>query len=113
MSLVLQRETTEYIYIGVDGDTVDGDAELAFLDAEQRPDTADWTSAIKVEDDQHELWEDAQSSGVGGDWFIARLVGDFGAGGLVLEPGDYQPWVRLTDETERPVRLAPVTLEIA
>lgn len=113
MSISLQRETTEFVYVGVTGDLITGDAEVAFLDAELRPTSSDWSTAIKVENDQHELWEDAQASGVGGDWFIARLIGDFGVGGLVLEPGDYQPWVRLEDETERPVRLAPVTLEIA
>ena len=33
MSLVMQRETTEYVYIGIDGDLITGDAEVAFLDA--------------------------------------------------------------------------------
>ena len=113
MSITLQRETTEFVYIGVTGDTISGDAEVAFLDAAARPTTGDWSTAIKVEDDQHDLWEDAQASGVSGDWFVARLIGDYGTGGLELAAGDYQPWVRLTDTTERPVRLAPVTLEIA
>ena len=113
MSLVMQRETTEYVYIGVEGDTVSGDVEVAFLDAEQRPDTGDWSAAEKVDSDSHDLWDDAQSSGVAGDWYAARLIGDFGTGGLELTPGDYQVWLRLTDDTERPVRIAPVTVEIA
>jgi len=114
MSLILQRETTEYVYIGVTGDKVSGVAEVAFLDAAQRPTESDWSEAIKVEDDTHPLWADAFASEVEGDWYIARLVGTFGAGGgLDLAPGPYQPWSRLTDDIERPVRIAPVTLEIA
>ncbi len=113
MSITLQRETTEYVYVGIQGSTVTGDVEMAFLEAGLRPDTVDWHSSVKVEDDQSPLWEDAQTSGIDGDWFVACLVGEFGTGGKVLTPGDYQPWVRLTDDVERPVRITPVTVEIA
>lgn len=110
---VLQRESTEYIYIGVSGDEPSEGAELAFMPAAQRPESADWHEALTV-DDQHSLWADAQSTGLAGDWFAAVLVGTFGdPGGLDLAPGDYQVWLRLTDTTERPVRIAPVALEIA
>jgi hypothetical protein len=113
MSLVLQRETTEYIYFGVEGPIVTGAVELAFLAAGVRPEVADWETAIKINNDGHDLWTDASTAGLEGDWFIGILIRDFGTEGLVLAAGDYQPWIRLTDAVERPVRLAPVTLEIA
>jgi hypothetical protein len=112
MAVTLQRESTEYVYFGFTGDVPATGAEVAFLAAGTRP-TTEWKTAIVVNNSGHALWNDAQASGVTGDYFIARLVGSFGANDLVLSPGDYQPWVRLTDTTERPVRIAPVTVTIA
>lgn len=112
MSLVMQRESTEYIYLGVAGDVPSVGAECAFLDAGARPTGPDWEDATVVTDSDP-LWPDAQSSGATGDYYVVILIGSFGGGTVVLTPGDYQVWVRLTDATEQPVRIAAETLEIA
>lgn len=113
MPLVLQRETTEYAYVGVTGDVPSVGAELAFLPAGERPDSGDWKAAVVIADTGHALWADAVASGVGGDYFLARLIGAYGGNDVVLPVGDYQVWVRLTDSVEQPVRIAPIALEIA
>lgn len=112
MSLVMQRESTEYIYLGVAGDLPSVGAELAFLDAGIRPTSGDWETAILVEDSDP-LWTDALAAGVTGDYFVAILIGSFGGGTVILAQGDYQVWVRLTDAVEQPVRIAAESLEIA
>lgn len=112
MAVVMQRETTEYIYVGITGDVVSDVVEMALLPAETRPQETDWNSAEKVEDSQHELWDDATSAGLTGDWYVALLVGEYGANEVNPGEGDYAVWVRLTDTVERPVRIAPVTVEI-
>lgn len=111
MAITLQRESTEFVFIGVTGVVPSGGAEVAFLSAEERP-TTEWKAAIVVADDGHALWADAQASGATGDYFIARLVGAFGGNDLTLIPGDYQSWLRLSDVTEQPVRIAPVALTV-
>jgi len=113
MAVVLQRESTEYMYVGVSGDVPSIGAELAFLAPAVRPEEIDWETAEVVDDAGHALWSDAVASGLTGDYYVAILVGSFGVGGVELLPDDYQVWVRLTDVTERPVRIAPVALEIA
>lgn len=112
MAITLQRETTEYVYMGFTGTVPSVGAEVAFLAAGVRPST-EWTAATLVNNNTHPLWNDAVASGVTGNYYVARLVGSFGGTGVVLTPGDYQPWVRLTGATERPVRIAPVTVTIA
>lgn len=112
MAVTLQRESTEFLYFGFTGDVPSVGAEVAFLTAGIRP-TTEWKAAIVVNNVGHALWDDAVASGVTGDYYIARLVGSFGSNDLVLSPGDYQPWVRLTGATERPVRIAPVAVTIA
>lgn len=107
----MQVESTEYIYIGVTGTPPTAGAEVAFMPAAQRPSSGDWVDALVVDDDQDTLWADAQASGVTGDYYLARLVGPFGDNDVVLEAGDYQVWVRLTDTVEQPVRIAD-TLEV-
>jgi len=112
MALTIERESTEYLYVGVTGTVVTGAVEVAFLDAAVRPVTADWETATKVTDGDL-FWADAQTSGPG-DWYIAKLVGPFGDGtaNLELTSGDYQAWIRATDNTERPVRMVgQVTVE--
>lgn len=110
---VIQVESTEYIYIGVTGTPPTAGAELAFLPAGSRPAEQDWHDATIVVDDQDALWADAQASGVTGDYYVALLIGSFGETGVELAANDYQVWVRLTDTIERPVRIAPVALEVA
>ncbi|GIH69432.1 hypothetical protein [Sphaerimonospora thailandensis] len=112
MSVVLQRESTEYVYLGVTGDPPTVGAEVAYLPAGTRPTEPDWHAAVVV-GVGHALWDDAASSDVTGDYYVARLIGGYGGNDLVLTPGDYQPWVRLTDTIEQPVRITPVALEIA
>ena len=110
MSLFIQRETTEYLYFGVTGDEPSQGAEVAILAPGQRPDELDWEAAIVV-NDQHDLWDDAQGAGVPGSYFIARLIGPWN-NNVNPGQGDYQVWLRLTDTDERPIRIAPVALEI-
>lgn len=111
MTATLQRESTEYVYIGVTGDIPSVGAEVAFLDAGTRP-TTEWSTAIIVDDDQHVLWDDAIASGATGNYFLARLIGSFGSGGVELTQGTYQAWVRLTDTDEQPVLIAPEAVDI-
>ncbi|WP_214103247.1 hypothetical protein [Acrocarpospora catenulata] len=113
MATVLQRESTEFIYSGVDGDVPSVGAEMAFLAAAVRPTSGDWEQAVLVPDNSHPLWADAVASGLLGDYYVAILVGAYGGTGVVLAPGDYQVWLRLTDTVEQPVRIAPTALEIA
>lgn len=112
MAITLQRESTEYVYMGFTGAVPSVGAEVAFLAAGVRP-TTEWKAGVVVNNSGHALWADAIASGITGTYYVARLIGSFGGNDLVLTAGDYQPWVRLTDVTERPVRIAPVALTIA
>ncbi|MEV0968523.1 hypothetical protein [Microtetraspora glauca] len=113
MSVVLQHESTEYLYFGVTGEPPSSGAEVALLSGGARPTSGDWKPAVVVGDSGHALWADAVASGVKGDYYVALLVGSFGGNVVAPPQGDYQPWLRLTDTTEQPVRIAPVALEIA
>lgn len=108
----IDRDSTEYLYIGVTGEPPSVGAEVAFKAANVRPESGDWETAIVVEDSGDALWDDAVASGVSGDYFVARLVGPFNSNDVVLTAGDYQCWVRLTDTTERPIRIAPAAVEV-
>lgn len=116
MSVVMEVESTEYIYVGVAG-TVPDSAEMAFMSAGARPTDADWHDATLVTSITDPLWNDAKNSGATGDYFLAVLIGSFvgtsGTAGVTLAADDWQVWVRLTGPTERPVRIAPTTLEIS
>lgn len=111
MSTTLERESTEYLYIGVTGDPPSVGADVAYLVSGVRPTVDDWHEAVVVGDSGHALWADAVASKAAGDYYVARLVGPYN-NDLILPPGDYQPWLRLTDAVEQPVRIAPVSLEI-
>ncbi|MFF3671678.1 hypothetical protein [Microtetraspora malaysiensis] len=113
MAVALQRESTEYLYLGITGGPPSVGAEFALLAAGQRPDSGDWKTAVVVSGQAHALWADAKGSGVKGDYYIGCLVGAFGGNTVAPPPGDYQVWLRLTDTTEQPVRIAPIALEIA
>jgi hypothetical protein len=112
MALTLERETTEYIYLGVTGNVPSTGVEFAFLAAGVRPTEPDWEPGVLIDSDAHALWDDAVASGVTGDYYIAILIGSFGGNTVVLTQGDYQVWVRLTDTTERPVRIVSEVLTI-
>jgi|SRR5690606_9868688 len=111
MTVAIDRDSTEFLYVGVSGTVPEVSAEVAFVEAGQRPEPEDWNPATIVHD-QHELWADARASGASGDYYIAVLVGSYGDTGIALAEGDYQMWLRLTDTTERPVRIAPEAVEI-
>lgn len=113
MAVTLQRESTEYLYIGVTGDPPSVGAEIALMAAGGRPTSGDWETATVVDDAGDPLWDDAVASGVTGDYYVALLVGSYGGNPVAPTAGDYQVWLRVTDTTERPVRIAPVALEIA
>lgn len=112
MALELQRESTEFIYLGVTGDVPSTGAELAFLAAGVRPQSTDWETGTLVPDNTHALWTDAVNSGAQGDYFVAILIGSFGGNLVAPAAGDYQVWLRLTDATEQPVRIAPEVLTV-
>lgn len=112
MSIIIQRESTEYIYIGVKGNAPTT-ADVAFLAAGIRPVTNDWHAASLITSNSNPLWADAVASGATGDYFVAILIGSFGGTGIVLTAADYQVWLRLTGTTEQPVRITPVALEVA
>lgn len=111
MSIQMEQESTEYVYVGVSG-TAPNSAEAAFLEAGIRPQESDWETATLVTSEASPLYDDAVASGVIGDYYVAILVGSYGGTGIELTIGDYQEWLRLTGDVERPVRIAPVTLEI-
>lgn len=78
-----------------------------------RPTAPSWKTAVIVNNSSHALWNDAVASGVGGNYYVAILVGAFGGGTVVLTgPADYQAWLQLTDTTEQPVRVAPAAVEV-
>lgn len=112
MALTMQDLSTEYIYIGVTGAQPSSGAQVAFKAAGSDPIETDWQTAVVV-NNVHALWNDAVASGATGDFYVARLVGPYGGTGAVPGAGTWQVWVRLTDTTERPVRIAPETLTIA
>jgi hypothetical protein len=112
----IDRDTTEYLYTGWTGDPPATGADIAFMVPPARPTSGDWGAAIVVAGDSHPLWADAQRSGVTGDFYVAIKVGSFagtsGAGVALVAGTDYQPWGRLTDTDERPVRVLPVSVEV-
>lgn len=112
MTLVMQRESTEYIYLGVAGSVPSVGAKCAFLIAGTRPTGPDWKTAIVVVTGDP-LFASAVASGATGNYYVAILIGSFGGGTVTLTAGDYQVWVQLTDAVEQPVRIAGEVLEIA
>ncbi len=112
MAVAIERETTEYVFIGVTGTVPATGVEVAFLAAGVRPTGGDWETAVLINDSGHALWTEALGSGVTGDYFIGILVGAFGGGTVTLVAGDYQVWIRITDTTEQPVKIAPVVLTV-
>ena len=112
MTLQMHRESTEFVFLGVTGDLPAIAAEMAFMAAGQRPGDDDWQTAILIPSPGHQLWNDAQATGLVGDYFVAVLVGAYGGNLLVLDPGAYQVWLRLSDIVEQPVRIAPIAMEI-
>lgn len=112
MAVAMERESTEYVYIGITGDVPSVGVEVAFLAAGVRPTSPDWETAVLIDDSGHALWNEAIASGVTGDYFAACLIGAFGGGTVTLTAGDYQVWVRITDVTEQPVKIAPVVLTV-
>src|SRR5690625_761112 len=113
MATLMQAESTEFVFIGVNGSVPSVGAEVAFLTQGARPQAGDWETAAVVTSEADPLWSDAVASGVKGDYYVAILVGPFGDTGVTVEPDDYQVWLRLTDTIEQPVRIAPTALEAA
>lgn len=112
MTLQMQRETTEFVFVGVSGEPPSISFEVAFMAPGERPVDDDWIEGVIVGGPEHQLWNDAGETGLPGDYYVAVLVGSYGGNTLVLDPGDYQVWLRPTDVVERPVRIAPVALVI-
>lgn len=114
MATIVERESTQYLYLGVTGSQPSVGAKVAFLAAGIRPnsDGSDWYDAILVNPTGDTLSADAVRSGVTGDYYVARLVGSFGTNDLVLTAGDYTQWIQLTGATEQQVLIAPITLTV-
>lgn len=108
----IDRDSTEYLYIGVTGTIPSAGAKVAFVVPPARPTAPSWKTAVIVNNSSHALWDDAQASGVDGDYYVAILVGAFGGNTTVLTNGDYQAWLQLTDAVEQPVRVAPAAVEV-
>lgn len=112
MALTIQAQSTEYIYIGVTGSVPATGADVACVAAGVDPVSGDWKTGTVV-NNAHALWDDAVASGATGDFYVALLIGAFGGNTVTYSEGDYTVWLRLTDTTEQPVRIAPVTLTVA
>jgi hypothetical protein len=100
--ITLSRLSTEYVLVQVSftvsgaavsptGDTV----QMAFTHGGALPASGDWHSAS---------WETA-----GTQYYARCLVGP--ASGVILAPGTYAVWVKITDSPEVPVR-SPAQLAI-
>lgn len=102
MAITISRLTREFVSWTVDtgNDLAESTAEVAFMeDPAQRPDTSDWEEA--------QLLQVPTSSGM--EWQVRILVGPDHIESIDLTPSgealqDYQAWVRITDNPERPVR---------
>lgn len=93
--LTISRLTREFVYSDVTtpNDLTSATVEFAFKAAGDIPDELDW--------DEGELLQE------GTEWVARILVGDGGT--VTLEspsdyPFDWQTWLRITDNPERPVR---------
>jgi hypothetical protein len=112
MSLIAQRESTVYSYVGMTG-SVPLTAETCLLVSGVRPTAADWHAAILVTSAASPLWADAVASKVGGTYYVARrIIGSFAGNDLLVGPGDYQQWLRLTGVEEQVVLICPVSVEV-
>jgi hypothetical protein len=95
--ITISRLTREYLFWGVEtpDDLSTSTAEVAFMeDSVTLPGVSDWEPASLV------------SAHSGPEpWAVRILVGPEHASAIPLTGGiDYQAWVRITDDPERPVR---------
>jgi len=100
MPLELSRLSRDYIYFNIDtpNDLTSSQGEATFLLAGELPIEDDWNAADIIDE--------------AGSWVLRILVGP--NSGVVTDsidltppseiPLDYQAWVRITDNPERPVR---------
>ena len=100
MPLELSRLSRDYIYFNIDtpNDLGPSTGEAAFKSAGERPIADDWSPADIIDE--------------AGVWVLRVLVGP--NSGTVTDsidltpvgetPVDYQSWIRITDNPERPVR---------
>lgn len=93
MPVTLTSLTREFIRwpVTTDSDLTGAIAEVAFLSD---------SAAQPIEDD----WQEAELLQTEGGWEVRTLIGPGHIDATELAPGDYQSWVRITDEPERPVR---------
>ena len=94
MPLTISRLTREYIFsdLVTDDDLAGATAEATFQDPDVIPEEVDWETADLVSDN--------------GEWSVRILVGPGGTIELTAQeyPHDFQMWIRITDNPERPVR---------
>jgi hypothetical protein len=106
MAVTMSRLSREYVWtrIQTPNDLSESVIEVAFKDsAAALPGESDWEPASKFP------FTDATGSG----WDVRVLVGPDHVSAIDLTPPssaivDYQQWVRITDNPERPVRRAGV-----
>lgn len=101
MAVEIHRLSLEYLWwpLRSDVDLVPALAEVAIVEAQATPSSGDWVEASIVSPTS----ADAQQ----GIDFWVRLL--FGPGGIVERaPGDWQAWVRVEANPERPVRAAGI-----
>jgi hypothetical protein len=100
--ITLSRLSTEYVQVqvsftvaGVSTSPTGDQVQMAFMKGGAIPGNSDWHSAV---------WEAAGST-----YYAQCLVGP--ASGVVLAPGTYSVWLKVTDSPEVPVR-SPAQLTI-
>ncbi len=92
MAMTMDRLSREYVWVQIvtTDDLTAATLEIAFTGANLRPDETGWTAAALVDD---------------GKKWARLLISGPGAGGTVeLAAGDWQCWLRITGNPERPVR---------
>lgn len=104
MAVTISRLSREYLYtfVKTPNDLTSSTAEVAFVDNQiDRPQESDWEDAVLIPN---------TVGGVAG-YDIRILIGPGGDKDLTPPTElkiDYQKWIRITDNPERPVRRAGV-----
>jgi len=91
--------TTEYLFwvITSPDNLVGNTCEVAFVEGSETPSAGDWNNADVVEKTEGQA---------------ARILVGPEGGELILSPGQYNVWIKITDNPEVPVRRVPTVLVV-